>query len=196
MILTDKDIKRLCLTDALVSSPMIIPYLPKQVKLTEDGVNRISHGQSSVGYDISTGTKIKIPKPFAILDPKNPQESLWDEVDVFAEGYYDLSPGAMVLAVSHEKFHMPSNVVGLCYGKSTNARNGILVNVTPLEPGWIGYLTIEISNVSANVIRVYFGKDEGIAQIVFARVEQPDMTYSQKGGKYQHQEDVATLGKV
>jgi dCTP deaminase len=99
-----------------------------------------------------------------------------------------IPPNSYVLGRSVEYFRMPSDVLALVVGKSTYARSGIIVNVTPLEPGWAGHVTIEISNATPLPAKVY--AHEGIAQVVFLRGEQPDISYADRSGKYQKQEGI------
>ncbi|MBE0635213.1 dCTP deaminase, partial [Candidatus Bipolaricaulota bacterium] len=107
---------------------------------------------------------------------------------------FELLPGANVLSESVEWFNMPDDVCAVCWGKSSYARCGLLVNVTPLEPGWKGILTIELANISPYPIRLHVG--QGIAQVVFFRGRRPNRTYAEKesGGGYQNQAGV-TLPK-
>jgi len=164
---------------------MITPFVPYQVR-----EGNISYGLSSFGYDIRLAEEFKIFSPPAggnrIVDPKNFDESLLAD---FRGEYCDIPPHAFVLARSVERFKMPENVLGLCVGKSTYARCGILVNITPLEPGWRGVLTIEISNTTPLPARIY--AQEGIAQVIFfAGEEVPLLGYDQHRGKYQDQRGI------
>lgn len=147
-----------------------------------DGIPCVSYGLTSAGYDIRLGNVFLLPEPGAV-DPHRPHP----HTAVTVEGRipFMLAPGHHVLGVSVERFQLPRNVVAQCVGKSTYARCGLLVNVTPLEPGWCGHLTIELHNGSANEISVY--PHEGIAQIVFHRISEPDVTYADRRGKYQDQ---------
>lgn len=163
---------------------IITPYCPHLV--TEKGV--ISYGQSSVGYDIRLGSEFRIFTNFhaGTIDPKRVRPSLLTR---HVGTSCLIPPNAFVLGSSLETFHMPKDVFGLCLGKSTYARCGIVVNLTPLEPGWVGQLTIEISNTTPLPARVYSG--EGISQIVFFKVSPaPKQTYASRHGKYQGQRGV------
>jgi len=178
-ILADREIKMLC----CLASPMILPFLSRQE-------GRPSYGLSSYGYDIRLGIHFLLPKEgsSAILDPIDfPAKHVQHQV---SEQSFLLAPHYQVLAESMEHFHMPDNVMGVCWGKSTYARCGLLVNVTPLEPGWRGRLTLELANLSPFPIRLHVG--QGIAQVVFFRGARPERTYGEKeaGGVYQDQKGV------
>ena len=167
MILNDREIAQLSETNDMIS-----PFAA--------GVKRpgtISYGVTSFGYDM------RVANEFAAfelddVDPKNPPLSVRYEADVVV-----LHPGEFVLARSVEHFRMPEDVLGIVVGKSTYARCGLIVNCTPMEPGWFGHLTIELHNASTHRIKIY--ANEGIAQVVFHRGNRPAITYADKGGKYQ-----------
>jgi len=167
---------------------MIKPFQPQQVKK-----NNISYGLSSYGYDIRIADEFKIFKGSNkknILDPKNIKPDLFED---FKGDICIIPSNSFILARSFEYFKMPSNVLALCAGKSTYARIGVIVNVTPLEPSWEGYLTIAISNTSGSSAKLY--ANEGIAQVVFFESdEQCDITYADRKGKYQSQQSI-TLSK-
>jgi dCTP deaminase len=159
---------------------MIKPFSELQVK---DGV--ISFGLSSYGYDIRLANEFKIfTNVYAtVIDPKqiDPRNFIDYTGEVCA-----IPHNSFVLARSLEYFKIPRNVLTLCVGKSTYARCGIVVNVTPLEPEWEGYITIEISNTSPLPAKIY--ANEGIAQVVFFEADEPcDVSYAYKKGKYQAQ---------
>jgi dCTP deaminase len=145
----------------------------------------ISYGVTSYGYDVRVGRHFKVftNARCAVVDPKkfDPQSF----VDI--EGDHCLiPPNSFALAETVEYLEIPRDVLGVCVGKSTYARCGIIVNVTPLEPEWRGRVTIEISNTTPLPAKIYAG--EGIAQIVFLRAEAPCRTsYADKKGKYQDQ---------
>ena len=199
MILNDREITALCHGDA----PMIAPFA--------EGIDRpgvISYGVTSFGYDMRVADEWveTVLRSGEIIDPKFPHpvtkrdESLYSDFQPMQPGWfsrkltwYTLQPGAFVLNHSVEYFRMPEDVVGVVVGKSTYARCGLIVNCTPMEPGWHGHLTIELHNASQHAIKVY--ANEGIAQVMFHRGERPAVTYADKGGKYQGQTGV-TLGKV
>jgi len=113
-----------------------------------------------------------------------------DDIDV-EEKYFILPAHSYALGVSVEKFNIPKNITGICLGKSTYARGGILINVTPLESEWQGYLTIEISNISPSPCRIYL--NEGIAQILFLQGNTPKTSYNDRKGKYQNQPQTVVL---
>lgn len=156
---------------------------PKAHHARRQGV--ISYGITSYGYDVRVDRKFKVftNARCTIVDPKNfdPQSF----VDV--EGDYCLiPPNSFALAETIEYFEIPRDVLAICMGKSTYARCGIIVNVTPLEPEWRGRITIEISNTTPLPAKIYAG--EGIAQILFLKADQVcRVSYADKGGKYQDQ---------
>jgi dCTP deaminase len=145
----------------------------------------ISYGLSSYGYDVRVGRKYKIFTNVhsAVVDPKSFSENSF--VDVEAD-YCVIPPNSFALAETVEYFAIPRDVIAVCVGKSTYARCGIIVNVTPLEPEWRGKVTLEISNTTPLPAKIY--SNEGIAQILFLRAEQVcDVSYADKRGKYQDQ---------
>jgi len=166
---------------------MIKPFHSQQIKN-----NNISYGLSSYGYDIRIADEFKIFKGSGkkTVDPKNVNPDLFGD---FKGAACIIPPNSFILARSLEYFKIPSNVLALCTGKSTYARIGVIVNVTPLEPSWEGYLTIAISNTSKSPAKLY--ADEGIAQVVFFESdEQCHITYADRKGKYQSQQSI-TLSK-
>lgn len=170
---------------------MITPFVNKQV-----GEKCISYGVSSYGYDIRVAQHFKIFTNIhtGVIDPKNFDDSIFVEVDKEPGEACIIPPNSFVLAESVETFRIPSDILGICTGKSTLARCGLAVPMTPLEPGWEGVLTIEVSNTTPLPAKIYAG--EGIAQILFFRgASQCATSYADKKGKYQHQEGL-TLPKV
>lgn len=171
---------------------MIEGFSSRQVRETRHGKKIISYGLSSFGYDIRLDSFIYIPKQNLaknLLDPKDASSetsraSLWDFRKIYGDGY-EIPPHGFVLANSVERFNMPEDVMAICLGKSTYARCGIVVNVTPLEPGWSGFLTLEISNTTSFNVKIY--ANEGIAQLLFYKGDRPLITYSDRDGKYQDQ---------
>ncbi|HEX9780977.1 MAG TPA: dCTP deaminase [bacterium] len=164
---------------------------PFSEKLSRDGV--ISYGLSSMGYDIRVTDEYKIftNVKTAVVDPKafNPDSFVDIKSDICV-----IPPNSFALARSIELFRMPHSVLGICLGKSSYARCGIVVNITPLEPGWEGHLTIEISNTTPLPARIY--SFEGIAQVLFFEAgSRPEVTYADRKGKYQGQQGI-TLPKV
>jgi len=164
---------------------MIDPFTPSSVR---SGV--ISYGLSSFGYDIRIGSKFRVFMPSCFVttavDPKNFDSDLLEEVDVV--GHILIPSNSYALGLSMEYIRMPPDVMAIVVGKSTYARCGIIVNVTPLEPGWEGYITMEISNNTPHPAVIY--AEEGIAQVLFFKGEAPNITYATKGGKYQHQKEI------
>ena len=164
---------------------------PFEERLKRDGC--ISYGLSSMGYDIRVTDEYKIFTNLkqAVVDPK--QFNTDSFIDFKGETCI-IPPNSFALARSVEYFRMPRSVLGLCLGKSSYARCGIVVNITPLEPGWEGHLTIEISNTTPLPARIY--SFEGIAQVLFFEAGSlPDVSYADRKGKYQGQQGI-TLPKV
>lgn len=180
-ILSDREIEARCRG----ARPMLDPFVPRQE-------GKPSYGLGSYGYDLRLGRRLLVPavEPGGVLDPLALPQRLFRTLEV--DSTFELVPNAHVLAESVEAFQMPDDVCGLCWGKSSYARCGLLVNVTPLEPGWRGILTMDLANVSSLPIRLHVG--QGIAQVIFFRGQRPQRTYGEKeaGGGYQDQEG-ATL---
>lgn len=154
----------------------------------------ISYGVSSYGYDIRAADDWKVFTNLnsTIVDPKAFSDDSF--VDVAGKGYCIIPPNSFALARSIEYMRIPSNVLVVCLGKSTYARCGIIVNVTPLEPSWEGHITLEFSNTTPLPAKIYAG--EGVAQLLFFESdEQCAITYKDRGGKYQGQTGV-TLPKA
>ncbi|HEY0797459.1 MAG TPA: dCTP deaminase [Acidisarcina sp.] len=162
---------------------MIRPFCEKQVK---EGV--ISYGLSSYGYDLRVSDEFKIFTNVnsAIIDPKHFDERSF--VTVQSESVI-VPPNSFALARSIEHFKIPRDVLTICVGKSTYARCGIIVNVTPFEPEWEGYVTLEISNTTPLPARVY--ANEGLCQILFFQSDQVcETSYADRKGKYQNQQGI------
>jgi len=190
-IKSDKWIKKMCTVlkeRYLAETPMIQPFESNQIS---DG--KISFGVSSYGYDLRVSDEYKIFTNVnnIIIDPKNFNSNS------FVEHKGDvciIPPNSFVLARSVEKFKIPRNVLAICLGKSTYARCGIIVNCTPFEPEWEGYVTLEISNTTPLPAKIY--SNEGLAQVLFFESdEECDVSYADKKGKYQNQTGI-TLAKV
>jgi dCTP deaminase len=167
---------------------MIVPFEPGQVR---KGV--ISYGLSSYGYDIRVANEFKIFTNVnsTIVDPKAFDEQAF--VDFKGEVCI-IPPNSFALARTVEYFKIPRDVLTICLGKSTYARCGIITNVTPFEPEWEGYATLEISNTTPLPARIY--ANEGIAQVLFFQSDEPCRTsYADKKGKYQSQIDI-TLPRI
>jgi len=171
---------------------MIEPFEPGQIK-EADGERLISYGTSSYGYDIRCSREFKIFTNInsAVVDPK-----LFDAgsfVD-FEGDVCIIPPNSFALARTVEYFRIPRNVLTICLGKSTYARCGIIVNVTPFEPEWEGFVTLEFSNTTPLPAKIY--ANEGIAQVLFFEADEPcETSYKDRGGKYQGQTGV-TLPKA
>ncbi|MCA9893086.1 MAG: dCTP deaminase [Anaerolineae bacterium] len=162
---------------------MIEPFVDGQVRK-----DVISYGVSSYGYDLRVADEFKIFTNVhsAIVDPKNfAPESFVD----FRGEVCIIPPNSFVLARSIEYFRIPRSVLTVCLGKSTYARCGLIVNVTPFEPEWEGHVTLEISNTTPLPAKVY--ANEGLAQVLFFEADEPcDTSYADKKGKYQGQTGV------
>lgn len=163
---------------------------------------QISYGVSSYGYDIRVGPKFKIftPTPrtggITVVDPKNFSPDLFVEVDCSERGmdHVIIPPNSFALCETIEWIEIPRDILVICVGKSTYARCGLIVNVTPLEPEWRGKITLEISNTTPLPAKVY--ANEGIAQLVFLKADRVcSVSYADKAGKYQDQGGL-TLPKV
>jgi dCTP deaminase len=162
---------------------MINPFCEKQVR---DGV--ISYGLSSYGYDLRVADEFKIFTNVnsAVVDPKHFDERSF--VSVRGDSIM-VPPNSFALARSVEYFKIPRDVLTICVGKSTYARCGIIVNVTPFEPEWEGFVTLEISNTTPLPAKVY--ANEGLCQILFLQGDEPcQVSYKDKSGKYQKQSGI------
>jgi dCTP deaminase len=162
---------------------MIEPFVDHQVR---EGV--ISYGLSSYGYDVRVADEFKIfTNVFsAVVDPKafDPNSMVDFKGDVCV-----IPPNSFALAKTIEYFRIPRGVMTICVGKSTYARCGVIVNVTPFEPEWEGYVTLEISNTTPLPARIY--ANEGLAQVIFLEGDEPcQISYADKKGKYQHQQGI------
>lgn len=162
---------------------MIEPFMSEQVR---DGV--ISYGLSSYGYDMRVGDHFKVFTNVysAFVDPKNFSSKSF--VDIQANVCV-IPPNSFALAESVEYFRIPRNVLTITVGKSTYARAGIITNVTPFEPGWEGFVTLEISNTTPLPAKIY--ANEGIAQVIFFEAdEECEVSYNERRGKYQSQRGI------
>ena len=171
---------------------MIEPFEPGQVK-ENDGGRIVSYGTSSYGYDVRCAPEFKIFTNIssAIVDPKNFSDDSFIDVN---SDVCVIPPNSFALARTIEYFRIPRNVLTICLGKSTYARCGIIVNVTPLEPEWEGHVTLEFSNTTTLPAKVY--ANEGIAQMLFFESDEVcETSYKDRGGKYQGQRGV-TLPKT
>lgn len=178
-IKSDRWIREMALTQG-----MIEPFVDGQVRYCE-GQKVISYGLSSYGYDLRVANEFKIFTNInnSIVDPKNFQ----DDAFVHIEGEYCIvPPNSFALARSVEYFRIPRDVLTICLGKSTYARCGIIVNVTPFEPEWQGYVTLEISNTTPLPAKIY--ANEGLAQVIFYQASDVcETSYADRGGKYMGQ---------
>ncbi|AJC50221.1 dCTP deaminase [Coxiella endosymbiont of Amblyomma americanum] len=173
------------------SHKMICPFESNQVCQTSSGIV-VSYGTSSYGYDVRCTNEFKIFTNIntSIVDPKNFDRS----------GFVDLKtdiciipPNSFALACTVEYFRIPRNVLTICLGKSTYARCGIIVNITPLEPEWEGHVTLEFSNTTNSPAKIY--AHEGIAQMLFLESDEIcEVSYKDRSGKYQGQQGI-TLPK-
>ena len=182
-VLSDKWIKEMAKNHSMIS-----PFEDKQVRDA-----KISYGLSSFGYDARVSNEFKIFTNVnsETVDPKNFKQTSF--VSKKADQCV-IPPNSFVLASTVEYFKVPNDILVICLGKSTYARCGIIVNVTPLEPGWEGYVTLEFSNTTPLPAKIY--ANEGAAQFIFLKGnEKPNVTYADRNGKYMKQSGV-TLPKV
>lgn len=181
-IKSDKWIEKMALEHG-----MIAPFESRQIR--ENGSGRIiSYGVSSYGYDVRCSNEFKIFTNInsVIVDPKSFDENSF--VDVQSDVCI-IPPNSFALARTVEHFNIPRNVLTICLGKSTYARCGIIVNVTPLEPEWQGHVTLEFSNTTPLPAKIY--ANEGVAQMIFIEADEVcSVSYRDRGGKYQGQTGV------
>lgn len=167
---------------------MIEPFEAGQVKHDAQGNRVVSYGTSSYGYDIRCSNEFKIFTNVysSVVDPKNfDEKSLVD----FTGAVCVIPPNSFALARTVEYLRIPRNVLTICVGKSTYARCGIIVNVTPFEPEWQGHATLEFSNTTTLPAKIYAG--EGVAQVIFLEAdEECETSYADRAGKYQGQTGV------
>lgn len=181
-IKSDKWIEKMAREEGMIS-----PFQPGQVRQNENG-RIISYGVSSYGYDVRCSNEFKIFTNInsAIVDPKAFDENSF--VDVQSDVCI-IPPNSFALARTVEYFRIPRNILTICLGKSTYARCGIIVNVTPLEPEWEGQVTLEFSNTTTLPAKIY--AHEGVAQMIFLEANEVcEVSYRDRGGKYQGQEGV------
>lgn len=177
-IKSDKWIRR------MAARGMIEPFEPNQVRSVE-GRKIVSYGTSSYGYDIRCANEFKVFTNInsTIVDPKNFDTASF--VDVVSDVCI-IPPNSFALARTVEYFRIPRNVLTVCLGKSTYARCGIIVNVTPFEPEWEGYVTLEFSNTTPLPAKIY--ANEGCAQVLFFEADEDcETSYKDRHGKYQGQ---------
>ena len=179
-IKSDRWIRRMC-----EEHEMISPFEPGQVRQSAEGQKIVSYGTSSYGYDIRCANEFKIFTNInsTIVDPKNFDDKSF--VD-FKGDVCIIPPNSFALARTVEYFKIPRSVLTICLGKSTYARCGIIVNVTPFEPEWEGYVTLEISNTTPLPAKIY--ANEGLAQILFLEGKNVcNTSYRDRKGKYMGQ---------
>ena len=187
-IKSDKWIRRMAETTG-----MIEPFEPGQVRQAADGSKIVSYGTSSYGYDIRCAREFKVFTNInsTIVDPKHFDPKSF--VDIEADECI-IPPNSFALARTVEFFRIPRSVLTICLGKSTYARCGIIVNVTPLEPEWEGFVTLEFSNTTPLPAKIY--ANEGVAQMLFFEADEVcETSYKDRGGKYLGQTGV-TLPKI
>ncbi len=182
-VCSDKWIRRMA-----VEKGMIEPFVDGQVKQNEDGRRVVSYGLSSYGYDLRVSDEFKVfTNVFsAMVDPKAFDERSF--VDIQTDVCI-VPPNSFALARSVEYFRIPREALTICVGKSTYARCGIIVNVTPFEPEWEGHVTLEISNTTPLPARIY--ANEGLAQVVFFTADEVcETSYADRAGKYMKQRGI------
>lgn len=178
-LLSDKDIRQM-----VKKHQMIDPYEDSLVKNLEER-KIVSYGPSSYGYDLRVADEFKVFTNVynSLVDPKNFRDDSF--VDIKGP-FCIIPPNSFALARSVEYFRIPRNILTICIGKSTYARCGIIVNVTPFEPEWEGYVTLEISNTTPLPAKIY--SNEGIAQVLFFEGKNVcDISYADRKGKYMKQ---------
>lgn len=179
---SDKWIRKMAITEK-----MIEPFVDRQVRHDKEE-KLVSFGLSSYGYDLRVADEFKVFTNVynSIVDPKNPREDSF--VDIKGD-FCMIPPNSFALAKSVEYFKIPKDVLTLCIGKSTYARCGIIVNVTPFEPEWEGYVTLEISNTTPLPAKIY--ANEGLAQVLFFKAEDTcEVSYAERNGKYMNQTEI------
>ncbi len=177
---SDKWIKNMA-----IKHKMIEPFIDSQKR-----ENVISFGISSYGYDIRIDDEFKVftGKNCKEVDPKNFKEESFETIKTDC---CIIPPNSFVLAKSKEYFRIPRNIITICFGKSTYARCGVIINVTPFEPEWEGYVTMSISNTSSIPAKIY--ANEGVAQVLFLESDEDcEISYKDKKGKYQAQQKITT----
>lgn len=184
-ILNDKEIIRLCNDHNMIS-----PFEEESIRENKEGTKVLSYGVSSFGYDVRIGEDVKVFVNIngSIVDMKNFDESHLITPKIMKDRtgtYVIIPPNGFALGSSVEYIKMPSDVVGICQGKSTAARAGMICPPTPLENGWEGNITLEFCNTTPLPSKLYLF--EGCSQILFFRGEAPMTTYATRGGKYMGQ---------
>ena len=200
MLLNDKEIS------ILAENDIIFPFVGEKTRELDNGTKALSYGLSHAGYDLrlspkgfmvidnSVNQSVVAPDP---LDVKAFNKELMVEAEPIEQNgstFFVLPPFSYALGVSVELLTMPPNIMGLTDGKSTYARQGTIINVTPIKPGWSGHLTICIVNPLAFPVRIY--ANEGICQLLFFRGNPWDVTYSDRKGKYNDQPKEVVFSQV
>lgn len=167
---------------------MIKPFYEKQIsEVNESKV--ISYGTSSYGYDVRCTNEFKIftdKNNYSLIDPKSFNKNNFTS---FTGDFCVIPPNSFALSSSYELFNIPRDILVICLGKSTYARCGVIVNITPLEPEWKGHITLELSNTTPFPVKIY--ANEGIAQIIFFQSDEScSISYADRLGKYQNQTDI------
>jgi dCTP deaminase len=184
MVKNDKWIKKMAF-----EHKMIEPFEARQVR-----EGKISYGTSSYGYDMRLSNEFMVTKDnnSSVLDPKQSHEGLFEPVTV--KDYIKIAPNSIILGKTIEYFKIPRNIVTIAFGKSTYARCGIFVNITPFEPEWEGFVTLSIANTTSVTVKVY--ANEGIAQVLFLGASEVcEVSYADRKGKYQAQKAI-TAAKI
>lgn len=194
MLLNDKEIT------VLADNDILFPFVGEKTRELDNGTKALSYGLSHAGYDLRLSPDdfmvINNSKEVEALDVKAFNKELMYKatpIEELGSTFFILPPFSYALGVSLELITMPPNVMGICDGKSTYARQGTIINVTPIEPGWSGHLTICIVNPLAFPVRIY--ANEGIVQVMFARLDS-DARQSYGDGKYQNQGASVTFAAV
>lgn len=182
----------LCTVHKFNDKPMIDPFVGTSVRVNENNEKIVSYGLSSYGYDIRLQPKFDLFQARdddMAIDPRNPdQNSHFSKGTTYADEVI-LPPGGFLLGVSIETFNIPRNILATCLGKSSLARCGVSVLVTPLEPEWSGQLVVEIHNTTPSPVIIR--ANEGIAQLIFNVTSDPCvLSYSDRNGKYQNQQGI------
>lgn len=202
MILSDREIEELCIPDAdptginlaFAQKPMLSPFVDRSVNKTEDGVKILSYGLSSYGYDARLARKIYLftNQNGVVIDPRNFSNDVYVEARILQDEdgleYFILPPNSYALGHTVEYFRMPRDVTAICLGKSTYARSAVLVNATVIEAGWEGQVVLEIASMCGLPVKVYV--EQGIAQFLFLKGRECEVSYADRGGKYQNQTSI------
>jgi dCTP deaminase len=185
----------------MASLGMIEPFIESLIRKTSWATPAISYGLSSFGYDIRLSPldfHIFRHIPGTVVDPKKFSSKNLELAELHedenGDRYFVLPAHSYGLGVALERLEVPDNVTVLCVGKSTYARVGVIANLTPAEAGWRGHLTLEFSNSSSADCRIYAG--EGVVQLLFFEGEPCAVTYEDRKGKYQDQDEKVTLARI